>query len=194
MKRNFIFTNNWFDRNINISMKLLQTIFKDQKVNILEIGSHEGKSTVWMLENLCNVNGSTFTSIDPYLTDDKTSPVTSQTYQNFCHNTSICKNKEKLTQHVALSQDVLPKLVEKGKFFDIIYIDGSHKEEDVLFDLIHADMLLKTGGVILMDDVGFDWDKTEGVVGALKRFLLNSTVGYQLILKEYQCALQKVVN
>jgi len=175
-------------------MKLLQTIFKDQKVNILEIGSHEGKSTVWMLENLCNVNGSTFTSIDPYLTDDKTSPVTSQTYQNFCHNTSICKNKEKLTQHVALSQDVLPKLVEKGKFFDIIYIDGSHKEEDVLFDLIHADILLKTGGVILMDDVGFDWDKTEGVVCALKRFLLNSTGGYQLILKEYQCALQKVDN
>lgn len=192
MKRNFIFTNNWFERNINISMKLLQTMFKDNKVDILEIGSHEGASTVWMLENLCNANGSTFTSIDPYLTDDKTSPVTSQTYQNFCHNISICKNKEKLTQYVALSQDILPKLVKKGKLFDIIYIDGSHQEDDVLFDLINADILIRSGGVILMDDVGFDWDKTEGVVGALKRFLLNSSGDYQLILKEYQCALQKV--
>lgn len=194
MERKFIFTNDWFDRNINISMKLLQNIFKDRKVNILEIGSHEGKSSVWMLENLCNVDGSTFTSIDPYLTDDKTSPVSSQTYQIFCYNISICKHKEKLTQHVARSQDILPKLVEKGEFFDIIYIDGSHHEEDVLFDLTYADKLLNTGGVILLDDVGFDWNKTEGVVGALKRFLLNSTEGYKLILKEYQCALQKIIN
>ena len=105
---------------------------------------------------------------------------------------NICKNKEKLTQYVALSQDILPKLVKKGKLFDIIYIDGSHQEDDVLFDLINADILIRSGGVILMDDVGFDWDKTEGVVGALKRFLLNSSGDYQLILKEYQCALQKV--
>lgn len=192
MERNFIFTNNWFDRNINISMKLLQNIFKDNKVDILEIGSHEGKSTVWMLENLCNAKGSTFTSIDPYITDDKTSLVTSQTYQNFCHNTSICKNKEKLTQYFSPSHDILPKLVKKGKLFDIIYIDGSHHEDDVMFDLTHSDILINTGGVILLDDVGFDWDKNDGVVGALKRFLWNSTGSYQLILKEYQCALQKV--
>ena len=60
MERNFIYTNNWFDRNINISMKLLQTIFKNRKVD--------------MLENLCNVGGFTFTSIDTYLTYDKISP------------------------------------------------------------------------------------------------------------------------
>ena len=192
MQNNFIYTNNWFNRNIDISMKLLKAIFNNKKVNILEIGSHEGRSTVWMLENLCDKEGSTFTSIDPYLTGDETSPVTSQTYQNFRHNTSICKNREKLNQYVSLSQDILPKLIKEEKLYDIIYVDGSHKQEDVLFDLNHSDQLLRKGGVILMDDVGFDWNKSDGVIGALKTFMWNSTGRYQLILKEYQCALQKV--
>jgi predicted O-methyltransferase YrrM len=70
--REFRFTNNWFERNINISMKILQKLFNNKKVRILEIGSHEGQSAIWMLENLCIQHGSAFTSIDPYSTSDTT--------------------------------------------------------------------------------------------------------------------------
>jgi len=185
---NFQFTNNWFDRNINISMKLLQSLFTKQN-NILEIGSHEGKSSVWMLDNLCNTEGSTFTSIDPYLTDDKTSPVTSDTYKRFCHNIKLCKNSGKFNQHVGTSRDILPKLIAEQKSYNIIYVDGSHLMDDVLSDLEHSHQLLQPGGVILLDDVGFE-DKDTDVMGAAKIFL-NKYPEYTIILKEYQWMLRR---
>lgn len=37
-------------------------------------------------------------------------------------------------------------------FYDIIYIDGSHVNKDVLEDAIIAMRLLKEGGVLIFDD------------------------------------------
>lgn len=185
----FKFTNSWFDRNINISMVIAKNLFNAKRVDILEIGSHEGKSTVWMLGNLCNIEGSSFTSIDPYLTEDETTPVTSETYKLFCHNVKLCSNYDKLTQYIDKSQNILPKLVEYNKKYDIIYIDGSHLQEDVKFDLEYSDKLVTIGGIIIMDDIGYD---EKGTLMTVANTFLNEHKNYQLLLKEYQWILQKM--
>jgi cephalosporin hydroxylase len=46
----------------------------------------------------------------------------------------------------------LPKLMESGATFGIIYIDGSHQYEDVFCDFYYASRLLKHGGYIMFDD------------------------------------------
>ena len=193
MSSSYRYTNNWFDRNINISMKMLQQLYKTnndyKKVDILEIGTHEGRSTIWMLDNLCCHPNSTFTSIDPYFPEDVTSPVNSVTYQNFLHNISLCSSKSKFVQYKDLSSNILPKLLNESKVYDIIYIDGSHLMEDVLYDLRMSDVLVKNGGVILLDDIGYE-KKDSGPFGAVTRFL-NENKSYDIILQEYQWMIQK---
>lgn len=191
IKTDFKYTNNWFDRNINISMKLLKTKFQDKKIDILEIGSHEGKSTIWMLDNLCTHESSLLTCIDPYPTSDQTSPVTNQTYDNFQHNISLCENRSKLQHYKKYSQDILPKLISDNQKFDIIYIDGSHLVPDVTFDLEHSHKLLKPNGVILLDDVGFK-DREDHIMGVIKKFLKENKNNYKIVLKEYQWMLEHI--
>ena len=186
------YTNDWFCRNINISMKLLQTLYNvDNELHIMEIGTHEGRSAIWMLDNLCYHPNSTFTSIDPYLAEDVTSPVSNQTYENFLHNISLCLNKTKFVQYKDLSCNILPTLLEEKRLYDIIYIDGSHLMEDVLYDLKMSDSLLKSGGVILLDDIGYE-RKNSGPMGAVIKFLSENS-SYKIILQEYQWMIQKAI-
>jgi predicted O-methyltransferase YrrM len=46
----------------------------------------------------------------------------------------------------------LPKLVERGDRFDLIYVDGSHLFEDVFVDAYFVTRLLSEGGVVAFDD------------------------------------------
>jgi predicted O-methyltransferase YrrM len=47
---------------------------------------------------------------------------------------------------------VLPRLVENGEQFDLIYVDGSHLFEDVFIDAYYTARLLSEGGVVAFDD------------------------------------------
>jgi len=46
----------------------------------------------------------------------------------------------------------LPKWVESGVNFDLIYIDGSHLFEDVFIDYYYCSQLLNANGMMLFDD------------------------------------------
>jgi len=46
----------------------------------------------------------------------------------------------------------LPRLVEEGQRFDIVYIDGSHLVEDVFVDAFFSARLLTEDGVVVFDD------------------------------------------
>lgn len=67
----------------------------------------------------------------------------------------------------------LPKLLESGQRFGLIYIDGSHLFEDVFIDAYFATRLLTDGGVVLLDD---SFNKH---VKKVLRFLRTNSVGLQ---------------
>jgi len=46
----------------------------------------------------------------------------------------------------------LPKFVEEGVRFDLVYVDGSHLFEDVFVDAYFVARLLTEGGIVLFDD------------------------------------------
>lgn len=55
--------------------------------------------------------------------------------------------------HVPLTSDrALPALLEQGRQFGLVYVDGSHLFEDVFIDCHYAAQLLPIGGVMAMDD------------------------------------------
>src|SRR5262249_34661334 len=50
------------------------------------------------------------------------------------------------------SHVALPRLLESGEQFDLIYVDGSHIFEDVFVDAYFGSRLLSENGVIAFDD------------------------------------------
>lgn len=66
-KRNekFRFTNNWFNPNIPRWEKTFYHL-KDKKINVLEIGVFEGRSTTWILEELAGHHESKLVAIDNF--------------------------------------------------------------------------------------------------------------------------------
>jgi len=63
------------------------------------------------------------------------------------------KYGKRFSLFIGKSSDVLPTLIDKNKKYDLIFIDGSHKYEDVVIDLNHARKLSNKDTLIILDDV-----------------------------------------
>lgn len=166
--KKYNFTEKWFNP------KELTTIFQSfpkQEINFLEIGSFEGESTVWFIENILTNENSKITCIDPWskYSQDNDSfnsynkPKTEWDFSNhkntFLSNIKKTGFENKVIIIEGLSHEKLPILISEGNLYDIIYIDGNHTSAFVLTDAIMSWFLLKKGGMMIFDD--YLWGKPE---------------------------------
>jgi predicted O-methyltransferase YrrM len=54
--------------------------------------------------------------------------------------------------HAERSEIALPKLLQDGRRFDLAFVDGNHRFDGVLLDLINLGRLVRPGGIVLLDD------------------------------------------
>jgi predicted O-methyltransferase YrrM len=150
------FTSDWFSYAINNFTAVKQQLGKVDR--ILEIGSHEGRSTCWTLENLLSDTG-TITCIDPF----GNAPLSAFSYDaipedrtienRFRSNVAESKGPEQtIDVHVDLSFPVLAQLITEKKQYDFIYVDGGHDSDIVLADAVMCFGMLRPGGVMIFDD------------------------------------------
>jgi hypothetical protein len=159
---NYQFTNTWFQAAAKPTWDQLLPNLNPTK--ILEVGSYEGASTCYLIDNLANTK-----SIEIHCVDSWEGGIEhqqggsaiadmNQVESRFSNNTKISISSAvhdvNLFSHKGYSDRELAKIyVEKGKsYFDFIYIDGSHQAPDVLCDAILGFKLLKKNGVIVFDD------------------------------------------
>lgn len=70
---------------------------------------------------------------------------------------------------------LLPKLVDAGRKFDMIYIDASHAYEDSKEDISNASKLLRQNGILAINDyVSYVQEEKYGVILATNEFLNNN--------------------
>ena len=146
------FKHQWFEQNIQNLSNLFAGYTGSPPLNILEIGSLEGKSTVWFLDNLPKT---TVTCVDTWqggVDHDPNNPEINfnEIKHNFDHN--MQHHRARVREMQMTSYDALIKLYQAGEKFDFIYVDGSHTAIDVNADLIMAWRVLKVGGLIYCDD------------------------------------------
>jgi len=134
-------------------------------IRILEIGSWAGVSAIsWgtALKDL-NLEGD-ITCVDPWLPyfdinlnnadvyrEMNRAAERSLIYKLFQHNTTAAGLQDILHVKQGSSREVLPHLPERA--FTIVYIDGSHAYEDVVFDIEQAKRLLRDCGILCGDDL-----------------------------------------
>ncbi len=64
MMRDYRFSEDWFS---DIGISHVLPLGNKEEFHILEIGSYEGKSTTWFLDNLLLSKDSTITCVDPWM-------------------------------------------------------------------------------------------------------------------------------
>ena len=180
---NYKFTYNWFGSNPQIWFYIFKRFnFFDQKLNILEIGTFEGRSAAFFYKYL---------NIKKLITVDLMEK-NSKEYLNFEYNSKKFIN----CNFYNLKSNIFFKEIKLNKEFDIIYIDGSHYYEDVLNDAICSYKVLKSGGIIIFDDFlytrqtkRFKRPEFMNVIGGILYFLNQKKlkiiyVGHQVIVQK----------
>lgn len=130
--------------------KLFEPLKGRPNLRFLEIGSHEGRSALWLLENVLTAGNSTITCVDPHSQDGEYGRTFMQHAQeHFIGN--IDQYKFKVRYLNIRSTDAWAHLGRRH-YFDFIYVDGDHSAHACLHDCVLAVEHLKPDGFFLVDD------------------------------------------
>lgn len=168
--------------------------FKGKPIQMLEVGCFEGRSTLWFMEHILTDLLAKMTVVDTFEGDE-------QQYDMGIRVNNLEKEfKDNLKDHIhkiyvcrGYSQQVLKRL---NKEYDIIYIDGSHYQTDVLQDAVLAFELLNNGGVMIFDDYAMEYTDVKSTVYkpkvALDAFLTVYGNHLKVLHKGWQLIIKKL--
>lgn len=178
--QDFKFSKNYFKHNPPIWFEIFNKNFHfEKKLNILEIGTFEGMSYLFF---------------EKYLKSDNIFCVDAFEVDNLKYN----KKKFKYFNFFNMTSDEFFKKEINIKF-DIIYVDGSHKANDVFKDLTNSNNYLIVGGILIVDDFLYDLDFRRNdkfyneVMGGIFMFL-NKNFNYKILYSGHQLILKKINN
>lgn len=191
----------WFSQNIPNFTEIKFNL--PNRKDILEIGSFEGRSSTWLLQNFVEPEG-TLTCIDTFEGSPEHDQMSlSNIKSNWQHNTELARTDKQVCRLInKKSYEGVAQLIQEGKTFDFIYVDGSHTAPDVLTDACMCAGLLRIGGVILFDD--YLWPKTgdhrpstltdlKTPKPAVNAFATVYAELMQPVISNYQVAFKKIV-
>ena len=155
------FTHDWFAQAEQVWPQLIPHLPGEGVRDFLEIGSFEGRSSVWIVENMLR-DGDTLTCVDTWQGGEEHSAEDMAAVEaRFDHNMAVLEKaypqrgvfKHKGTSTFMLGGDLYHDPDPKCRpSYDFIYIDGSHIAKDVLTDACMAWPLLNPKGMMVFDD------------------------------------------
>ena len=128
---------------------LLQEVIKTIRPKVgVEIGLAFGISTLYILEAFSQNGGEKLIGMDPAQHDN-------HWRGGGLHNINRAGYAGLYEFHEKTSQQFLPELVARGQKIDFAFIDGWHTFDHVLIDFFYIDQMLRVGGIVVFDDVGY---------------------------------------
>lgn len=128
----------WFSAHIPTFERFLMPLACTPCV-LLEIGSHEGRSATWLIDNLLQHNDANSDCVDLQIQD------------RLRNNALLTSRSDQVRFHEGPPHSVLRRLPENG--YDFVYVDGSHDAtSDVLEDAVLSFGNLRFGGILAFDD------------------------------------------
>jgi len=186
----------WFLRHIPTWLAILdgQGLLHRPGLRILEIGSWEGLSTRFILEHL---PGSVITCVDTWSGADEHAGETAAAggalaglEARFDHN--LQSYGARVVKHKGTSQAYFAACVPR-ECFDLVYIDGSHRADDVLVDAVRGFEALAVDGVMVFDDYLWKYyaRTNDNPAAAINAFLRLKRGLYTLLHAGTQVAIAK---
>lgn len=172
---------------------VFETLIKSLSPSVIvEVGTWKGQSAITMGKIINKLNLPTkLYCIDTWLgalefiTSLKDTPERNlllkngypQIYYQFLSNV-VHNNLENIIQPIPTTSSIGWKYLQYYNIqADLIYIDASHEEEDVLNDIINYFKILKNGGIIFGDD----YNHWEGVKRAIHTFSDKNNLSFEIL-------------
>lgn len=198
--KEYQFTNDWFGVARNMWPSLIDKLPGNKA--FLEIGSWEGRATVWIAENMAADLDAMITCVDTWQGGEEHDPnEMNNVFARFSANMSaLADNQKERGKNILVrairnkSSQGLAQLITEEREFDFVYVDGSHIARDVLVDACMSWPLLKNGGVMVFDD--YMWMGSPLLLHRPKPAIdaFTSIFGQEIMVLHngYQVAIQKV--
>ncbi len=187
-KYKYTFGMDWFYKS-EIYQNVKYLLDHKNKLEILEIGSFEGLSTTYFIDNFLSKPNSKITVVDPFLLHSENDHITildKIQIRNFFFNISKSAYPNKV-QYLGLTSDQFFDF-NKNKY-NFIYIDGMHTKEQIPKDIINSWESLSKDGIIWMDDYLGDHGKLKNTFDKTLESLKGE---HQVIHRGYQIAIKKL--
>lgn len=124
---------------------LYQVVRHEHARATLEVGMAWGVSSLFMCQALHDAGGGKHVAIDPY--QGKGFGYAGLKHLERAGLKHLLEFREE-PSHLAL-----PELVRAGWQFDVVFIDGAHRFDQVLVDFYYADCLISPGKCLIFDDL-----------------------------------------
>ncbi len=147
------FTADWFTEHAPHWLEMLGHL-RDMPAKVLEVGSYEGRSACWMMDNLLLHPDALLLCVDVW--DGKDPCLGDKTLtaeQAFMKN--VRWYGKRVQRWKGPSVSAMSCLYDAGKWYDLVFVDGNHEGSAALLDLLLAWELLHPGGYLVMDDYGW---------------------------------------
>jgi len=190
------FKERWFDRNIvPWSVSLPKAFDRADSLRILEIGSWEGRSTLFLMTYFPQAK---LTAVDTWAGSDEHHYNATADLRDLesRFDRNLGPHSTRVTKRKGSSLYVLPQLVEEDQEYDLIYVDASHFADDALTDAVNAWRVLGEGGVMIFDDVMWPaYKRTRAnTAWAIHSFLKYHSGEFKILHAGYQIIVQKKVS
>lgn len=157
----------WFNEG---DLKVLQKLaaFVPENGNVIEIGSHLGRSTVAWLDHIPET--ATMYAMDHWgMMNHRNEFKGIDRYKVFIENTKGYKNLVPIKTFSPPKEDL-------GVMFDLVFIDGNHGYEFVKADIEYWSARIKSGGILCGHDYRPYWS---GVTRAVDEFIAAKNLPHE---------------
>jgi hypothetical protein len=141
------FSADWFTHNVPVWREHVLPALP-QAPRVLEIGSYEGRSAAWMLDNIPGVR---LTCVDPFFEGNEPA-----------FDANVGGRVEKVASR---SFPFLLSAARERRLWDMVYIDGDHEAKAVLEDFVLSWHCLPIGGLCIFDDYPWTFRDIPGRLG-----------------------------
>jgi predicted O-methyltransferase YrrM len=184
----------WLSEHMPLWEELLAGYRGRPGLRFLEVGSFEGCSAVWLLENILTHRTARLVCVGTFQGRTETKRPgagAADLYARFCRNVQLYWRKVQIIRGV--SQEALRDGRLAPESFDFACLGGSRRARDVLEDAVLAFRLLKPGGRLIFDDYGWEDapEETERPRLGIDAFLNVYQGAYSLVHRGYQLAIVK---
>ena len=127
-------------------------------ITSIEIGSFEGRSTVYFADHVLKHPQSTLYCIDNWQGGEEVERIKlnydmAKVESNFDNNVAQHPCHAQIIKQKGTSQHWLAQhLAVRSGGVDFVYVDGSHTQRDTIVDVTMALLLARSGGVVIVDD------------------------------------------
>ncbi len=186
------YTSSWFSSNIPFWLMTFEKygLKEKQEFKALEIGAFEGASSFFIASELAEAH---LTCVDTWEGSDENEghdrlETIEQRFDENLRNFSSRIEKFKGTSFSFFAAN------QQTCYYDFVYVDGSHRADDVILDAVRGFDALKVGGVMIFDDYLWDFypEPNDNPCAAINAFLRMKSDAVKVIYLGRQVHIEKI--